>query len=113
MPITRMLKTSSRQAIMQEDVAAFLVGGHLVHLWAAVQDEIGGCCNDCCGSCWALKQLLDSGELDDLYRVYVNLTGGPDNDSIWDTANDQVDRGLLTQAWSVDLGCREDHDTPA
>jgi len=87
--------------------AAFLVAGHVGDLWSqwAHDKETPGCCPTCCGPCAALKDLLDRGQLDDLYGVYVDHVGG--GHEPWDADKGQVGRDWLTQAWSVDLGCCE------
>lgn len=90
-------------------VIAFLVAGHVHHLWQAWQDpEARGCCTECCGPCWALKELLDRDELDDYYAAYVAETGGPDD--IWDVERHEINRKFLDEVWAVDLGC---HSEPA
>lgn len=89
-------------------VAAFLVAGHIHQLWYQSQDEDHpGCCPVCCGPCWALRQMLDTGQLDALFRAYIEETGA--GDSTWDEAVGRIDRVWLERAWSVDLGCREFH----
>lgn len=105
--------TATAAVNLPELPAAMLVAGHLHHLWMAVQDDdpdLAGCCKVCCGPCWALHQLLDTGQLDALMRIYVEHTGG--EDGTWDAANGRVDRGLLERAWSVRLGCCGDDDGP-
>lgn len=77
---------------MPAEAAMFLVAGHLNQLHAADQDE--GCCPVCCGPCFALKALLDGGQLHDIARGYA--AGGWD---CWDAAADRVDRALLARAW--------------
>lgn len=89
--------------------AALLVDGALSHLWYLTQDEApAGCCPHCCSNCKGLKDLLDRGQLDTLYGVFVDRRGGDGH--YWDAELRQVDRAWLLGAWSVDLGCREDHD---
>lgn len=71
--------------------AARLAEAALDDLAVMAVDE--GCCPSCCGSCSALKGLLDAGALDDLVRVSPGTAG-----SAW-WADAQVDRAFLTRAW--------------
>lgn len=79
---------------MPARVALLLVAGHLNHLHSADQED--GCCPVCCGCCWALKELLDAGQLDDLVRDYA--TDGWD---CWDVDAGRVDRAWLERAWRL------------
>jgi hypothetical protein len=84
-------------------VAAQLVAGHVDILW----DEWAagrGCCPECCASCGALRDLLESGQLDELYGYYLNHDNG--ENSAWDNEMHQVGRQWLTEAWSVSLASR-------
>jgi hypothetical protein len=85
--------------------AARLVAGHVDHLWNqwANDKEVPGCCTECCGPCAALKDLLDRGQLDELYGVYVDQGFG--ETATWDAEKRQVDRRWLLAAWSFPLGC--------
>lgn len=90
-------------------VWAILVAGHVNQLWDQWQNsEEGGCCNQCCGPCWALKELLDRGALDGYYAAYLKDAGG--GSDVWDEKNQQIDRKFLTEAWAVDRGCSDAHD---
>lgn len=77
-------------AIIDAKVAEMLVLGHINMLWMKDQDE--GCCPVCCGPCWALKWLLDSGQLEDIIA-----DAGPGH-FWWKGA---VDREWLAQAWRM------------
>lgn len=90
------------------EAMARLVGGAMARLWAQSWDpQRGGCCPRCCGECYALSMLTDRGMLDDLYGIYVGLTGA---DEMWDERNRRVDRAFLARVWSVNLGCHEPGD---
>lgn len=84
--------------------AARLVAGHVDILWDqwANGDE-GGCCPWCCAPCAALKDLLATGQLDELYGTYVDQGFGEMD--TWDAERRQVERTWLTEAWSANLGC--------
>jgi hypothetical protein len=92
-------------AAMPTLTAAFLVTGHVNNLWSqwANDKEAPGCCPECCAPCGALKDLLDRGQLDELYGAYMDHCG-TDSDT-WDVDKRQVGREWLLEAWSVDLGC--------
>lgn len=85
--------------------AARLVAGHVDNLWSqwANDDEVPGCCPLCCGPCAALKDLLDRGQLDELYGVYVDQGFGEMD--TWDAERRQVGRDWLRKAWSADATC--------
>ena len=83
---------------------AYLTAGALNHLWQMwVNDET--CCNVCCVPCIALKELLDKGQLDELYGVYMEACDSGHDDT-WDAVNGKVKRTWLGQVWS---GPRECH----
>lgn len=83
---------------MENKVATFLVAGHLNHLWATMDDvteepEFRGCCNVCCGPCWALNRLLETDQLDDICSPYK------EGWVWWDEEKDQINREMLAKAW--------------
>lgn len=80
--------------------AAFLVAGHVDNLWQqwANDKDVPGCCPECCGPCAGLKDLLDRGQLDELYGAYMAHTGG--ESETWDAEKRQVGRTWLAEAWS-------------
>jgi hypothetical protein len=89
-------------------VAAFLVAGSLHDLWWQSKDEdLRGCCPECCGPCSALRWLFHHDQLDDLYGAYVGIVGG--EHEVWDAAARQVRRDWLIPAWSVRLSCHDEH----
>jgi hypothetical protein len=91
---------------LPRQVAGRLVAGHVNILW---QHAASGCCPVCCAPCKALKELLDAGQLDDLYGAWVgDDRSGSD---IWDPEKRQIRRDWLLNAWNVDLGCH-DRDEP-
>lgn len=98
------------ETTMPTHVAAWLVAGHVDNLWQqwANDEEVPGCCPQCCGPCAGLKELLDLGLLDELYGAYVDQFGG--YMLTWDAAKRQVGRDWLLAAWSVDRGCHDQHE---
>ncbi|MEV5211259.1 hypothetical protein AB0K35_27685 [Micromonospora sp. NPDC053740] len=62
----------------------------------AIEVAEGRRCPVCCGPCFALKTLLDAGQLDDIVRAY-----GSEGWDWWDADTGQVDRGLLARAWRM------------
>lgn len=74
---------------MDVKVAALMAIGHLDDLLHEP------CCPVCCGPCWALKSLVDSGQLDEL----VGLRGWARNAGWWDRETSQVDRAWLAEVW--------------
>lgn len=77
---------------------AYLTAGALSHLWTMWANDTH-CCTECCVQCTALKELLDNGQLDILYGVYMQAceTG---HDDTWDEENQQVKRDWLEQVWA-------------
>ena len=94
---------------MPTRTAAYLVANALHHLWSSTQDPaLPGCCPECCGPCSALRNLLHAGQLDDLYGEYLAIGDG--ESQLWDPAARQVRRDWPIPAWSMDLGCRVEHE---
>lgn len=93
---------------MPTHVAALLVAGHVNNLWHqwANDKDVPGCCPRCCGPCAALKELFDTGQLDDLYGAYMDRVGGESD--TWDPERRTVGRAWLLKAWSVELTCHDD-----
>lgn len=92
--------------------AARLVAGHVNILWSQwaneTDPEFKGCCPECCGPCNALRDLLEAGQLDELYGAW--LAQDESRSFAWDFANRQVGRDWLAAAWSGDRGCRDQHE---
>lgn len=83
--------------IMPTLTAARLVASHVDILWSTWHNEREPCCQSCCAACAALKDLMDRGQLDRLYSVYLESTGGMSTLG-WDEKNHQVGREWLSQA---------------
>jgi hypothetical protein len=95
--------------VMPTETAAFLVAGHLHHLWAQTEDpDWRGCCPECCGPCSALRSLFHRGHLDDLYAAYLALGSG--TSELWDPRARRIRRDWLIPAWSVELGCHGERE---
>jgi hypothetical protein len=73
--------------------AARLAETAVYHLFTADLGE--GCCPRCCGTCWALAQLVEGGMLDDLVRLSPTTAR-----AVWWT-DGQVNRGFLAEAWRL------------
>jgi hypothetical protein len=78
--------------------AARLVAGHVDLLWGQWVNESEGCCAHCCAPCAALKDLMDCGLLDDLYRAYMN-SASAGLIAVWDYDKDEINRRWLLDAW--------------
>lgn len=83
---------------IEREVAMQLTVGHLSKLWEMMDDiteepALRGCCDTCCGLCWALNRLLATQQLDDICRPYK------EGWVWWDEKNDRVNRDMLAKAW--------------
>lgn len=72
---------------------AMLAQSALDILWLAERDE--GCCPECCGPCFALRTLLNAGQLDEL------LATDPATEGMLWWVKGRVDREWLTRAWRL------------
>lgn len=101
---------TDRMVQISQRAVAFLTAGALNHLWTMWADDTS-CCTVCCVPCIALKELLNNGQLDELYGVYMQACESG-HDETWDADNKKVRRDWLEQVWSGPRECHELIETP-
>ena len=82
---------------MDRMTAAMFVANALSVHFAGYEDD-DGCCPECCAPCKAVRDLVNSDQLDDILRG-TQFGAGWD---YWDDENDQVNRALLGRTWRME-----------
>jgi len=107
------METEKTTVTIPKEAAALLVAEAVDRLWNqwATCEEHHGCCpKGCCAACYALRKLLDTGQLDELYGWYVDNCGGGGPHATWDYDKRQVNRTWLLEAWSAPMTCDHTED---